>query len=424
MALEIDKISFGSKLKELELSSYAESLAKYRTNLSKSLELKANIPIFLDTNILLRYYSISFSTRKSLFDFLKKYKKRIFLASQVQKEFVKNREDIIERFFNETLNKFESNFKEEVRNKLQSYIERNKILLNDFPIFEGKLEKINIDVEKSQEQLVTEIGTIKDKMNETKYEDELLNLTQEMNLINLLTEEDTKFLKSEFDSLRKNIDVSKIKNELSRPQNAFPGLADIKEKPENPYGDYLLFHEMIKYINTNSTDAIFLTYDTTKGDWVKENKEPHSHYIQIVYLSTGQNLFFVDADRFFDKHLKKHFNSLVPKRDYYSPKLDSEKDFILDFVGLERIIRTIAEYVVVDNYEYAPLVKLIDVFIERQYIEKEFRNELYELYNFRNILLHAHDRAKIDSISESEFLNLSKRLEIAIAKMNKLYSDL
>lgn len=423
MALEIDKISFGTKLKELDLTSYIESISKYRDNLAHSLELKESIPIFIDTNILLRYYSISFSARKSFFDFLKKYKTRIFLTTQVQKEFVKNREDIIARFFNETLNKLEGNFKEEIKNQVQSYIEKNKILLDDFPIFEGKLLKINSDIEKTQEKLIDEIESIKEKLHDTKYEDELLTLIQEMNLINLLSEEDSKFLINEFDVLKKKIEVSKIKSEMSKPQVAFPGLSDIQKKPENPYGDYLLFHEMIKYMKANSKDAIFLTYDTTKGDWIKENKEPHSHYIQIVYLATGQSLFFVDAERFFDTHLKKHFNSLVPIRDYYSHKSEYEKDFIHDFVVLERMIRTIAEFIIIDDYEYAPLKKIIDIFIERQYVDKEFKKEFYELNHFRNILLHAYDRAKIDSITDLEFMNFSSRLEIAISKMNKLYSD-
>jgi hypothetical protein len=141
-------------------------------------------------------------------------------------------------------------------------------------------------------------------------------------------------------------------------------------------------------------------------------------------LATGQNLFFVDAERFFDTHLKKHFNSLLPKNDYYSPQSEYEKDFILDFIGLERIIRTIGEFIVIDNYEKLPLSKLIDIFIEREYIEKTFKAEFYEMNHFRNVLLHSHDRRQIDSFSESDFLNFSIRLENAINMMRKLYSDL
>ncbi len=424
MALDIDKISFGTKLRELELNSYVKSLSKYKELLTGALSLEGDIPIFIDTNILLRYYGISFSSRKSFYDFLEKYQKRIFVTSQVQKEFVKNREDLIERFFSETLSKLETNFKEEIKNKVQSYIDRNKILLDDFPQFESKLQKITKDIEKTQEQLSKELDSIKGKSDETKHEDKLLSLIQKMNLLNSLSEENIKFLKSEFDSLKKNIDVAKIKNELSKSQVAFPGLADVKEKPENPYGDYLLFHEIITYMQKNSTDAIFLTYDTTKGDWIKENKEPHSHYIQIVYLATGQNLFFIDAERFFNTHLHKNFNSLIAKRDYYSPTSEYEINFILSFIGLERIIRTIAEFVVIDNSKYCPLLKLIDIFVERQYIEKKVKQEFHELMYFRNMLVHEQDIAKIHAISDNDFLDLSSRLERMINQFNDLYRNL
>ncbi|MEL6251959.1 MAG: PIN-like domain-containing protein, partial [Bacteroidota bacterium] len=107
MELQIETISFGTIVKDLKLKEYVDSIELYKSNFKKTLELKEETPIFIDTNILLRYYSISFSNRKILFDFFKKYKRRIFVTSQVQKEFVKNREDIIGRFFNETLDKLE-----------------------------------------------------------------------------------------------------------------------------------------------------------------------------------------------------------------------------------------------------------------------------------------------------------------------------
>lgn len=424
MSLEIDKYSFGTQLKNLELLSYVDALESYRGALSNALDLSGSIPIFLDTNVLLRFYSISFLSRSSFYNFLKKYRKRIYLTSQVQREFVKNREDIIERFFNETLIKLEANFRDEVSNKTQSYIERNKTLLSDFPSFETKLKKLFEDVKKTQEELVTEIESVKTKLAKTKNQDELLTLIREFNLVSLLSDDDKKFLIGEFDGLKKNIDLSKIKNELTKPQVAFPGSGDLKEKPDYPYGDYFLFHEMLKFAKNNSKDIIFLTYDTTKGDWIKDNKEPHSHYIQIANLATGQNIFYVDADRFFDKHLNKHFNSLVPKIDYYSPKFDFEKDFILEFVGLERIIRTIADFVVIENAEYAPLHTLVDVFVERQFVDPIFKDDFRELSSFRNILLHVHDRSTIDSIPQQKFINLLSKLRAAIEEMKDLYSDL
>lgn len=422
MALSIDKISFATKLKELNISSYAESIKIYLESIENAIELKNDIPIFIDTNILLKYYSISFLSRKTLFDFLKKHKKRIFITSQVQKEFVKNREDIIERFFNETLEKLEGNFKDEIKNKAQSYVERNKILFEDFPVFEKKINSLIQDIEKAQEQLEKEIFSIKSKLNETKYQDEFLALTLEMNLIDNLTEEDIKFLKSEFDIQKKSIDISKIKNEVNKPQNAFPGMMDIKEKPENPYGDYLIFHEILKYSNDYKTEVIFLTYDTTKGDWLKENKEPHSHYIQICYLATGKTFFFLDAERFFNKHLKRHLNSLVSKTDYHSPNLDFQKEFIYNFTQLERIIKLLAENVNIDNANSSSLLRIVRLFAERKFITDERHLDLKSLIKFRNNLIHSTNHEQLEDLNDVDRFEILKSLNLQIEWLKDLFS--
>lgn len=76
MEIQIKEISFGNKIKELTVTSYVDSLAKYRADLNNALDLKEKIPIFLDTNILLRYYSISFKSRKALLSFLTKHKNK------------------------------------------------------------------------------------------------------------------------------------------------------------------------------------------------------------------------------------------------------------------------------------------------------------------------------------------------------------
>jgi predicted nucleic acid-binding protein len=418
MALSIDKISFSTKRKELDVKSYAESLKIYLESADEALQLKKDIPIFIDTNILLKYYSISFVSRKTLLDFLKKYKKRIYITSQVQKEFIKNREDIIERFFTETLEKLEGNFKDEIKNKAQSYVERNKILFEDFPLFEKKINSLTEDILKAQEELEKEIAAVKSRYSDTKFKDEFLSLTLEMNLLDNLTIEDINFLKTEFDNLKKTIDISKIKNEISKPQNAFPGMMDIKEKPENPYGDYLIFHEILKFSKDKNCDTIFLTYDTSKGDWLKENKEPHNHYIQICYVVTKKTLFFFDAERFFNKHLKRHLNSLVSKIEYNSSNFKNE--FILDFINLEQIIKTISDFLIIDNVDKSSLLRLVRILAERNYINEATHTELKFLINYRNTLIHKSSQQS-DLLNETDPAEVLIRLNLMLDEMNSLY---
>lgn len=343
----------------------------------------------------------------------------------MQKEFIKNREDIINRFTSDTLTKLSVNYKEEVVNRFTSFKDKNKILLEDFPEVGTKLSRIKVELESISTQLSNEVEALKKRFPSEQEEDDLLRLVSEMNLISNLSSEELKFLKTEFDTLRKNIDQTKIKSELTKPQKAFPGLADIIEKPSDPYGDYLIYHEIVKFLKLNNQDAIFLTYDTTKGDWVKEDKSPHSHYIQVTFCRTKQNLFFIDADRFFDAHLKQHFNSLVPNTgDNYSPKSQFEKDFIVGFVALERLIRMIAEFVVIDDYERLPIKRIITEFLRRGYIDSNFAVEFQSLNSFKNILTHALDRKSIDSLTENDFINWNLRLESALGRMRKLDNSL
>lgn len=46
MEIQIKEISFGNKIKELTVTSYVDSLAKYRADLNNALDLKEKIPIF------------------------------------------------------------------------------------------------------------------------------------------------------------------------------------------------------------------------------------------------------------------------------------------------------------------------------------------------------------------------------------------
>ncbi|GAA4341159.1 hypothetical protein GCM10023149_53180 [Mucilaginibacter gynuensis] len=423
--IAIDEISFGKHVRSLTVESYVDSQSKYRTAVDNAIALKTDIPIFLDTNILLRYYSVSFKSREILLGFFSQNDKRLYITAQVQKEFIKNREDVIDRFFNETLDKFGDDLKTDVINKIQAYKDRNKILLDDFESLDIKLTKLQNDANKSFEQLNKEIAKIRQKNSTTKYNDDLLSIVTGMNLIDNLSADDIKFLQVEFDGLKKGIDPGKIKTEINKAQKAFPGMADLIEKPDHPYGDYFIFHEIIRVMKENNTDAIFLTYDTTKGDWLKTNKEPHGHYIQTVYQATGHTLFFLDAERFFDQHLKQHFESLLKGPiDYYSPKSGYEEEFILNFVALERIIRTIAEFVVIDHYDKTPLTRIIDEFQQRNYINKQGWSEFRQLSQFKNLLTHGHDRDKIDTIDPDEFAVWVNRLDAMITVMKDLYRRL
>src|SRR5438105_3207853 len=98
----INEISFATSVKSLTLQTYVDSLNRYRNGIDQAINLKSDLPIFIDTNVFLRYYSIAEIDREPLLEFFSNYKKRIYITTQVQKEIIRNREDVIERFFEDT----------------------------------------------------------------------------------------------------------------------------------------------------------------------------------------------------------------------------------------------------------------------------------------------------------------------------------
>ena len=257
---------YSSKVDSTSLSDYQDSLKKFSKNFDKAKKLKLKIPIFLDTNILLRYYSISFAARKQLYDFINENKKRIFLTKQVRYEFLRNREKSISDFFEQATGKIPKDFTD-ILNKIKNFLGQHKDLLIDYPF-----------VKDGFSQSVSDFGKLLDKLNkkadEKKEENKDLILNDEfIELLNScvqnegLNNEEIEFVKKDFNTLTNSLDIDKIDAGLGKPRKAFPGMGDIKIKPEDSYGDFIIYHEMLKYVKNNlKDDAIKACEEALKID--------------------------------------------------------------------------------------------------------------------------------------------------------------
>ena len=133
--------SFFSKRANFSITKYKECLDKFSGNFEKEITLKTDTKIFLDTNILLRYYSISFTARNKLFQFLSNNKDRIILTPQTQLEFLRNREDIIQRFFEQVTSKIPKDFSTDIVNRMKIFLDQYKIVLKDYLFVETGIFK-------------------------------------------------------------------------------------------------------------------------------------------------------------------------------------------------------------------------------------------------------------------------------------------
>ena len=314
------KNSFIIKSGQYDLKSYNECTTKYVSDFENAISLKGDLPIFLDANVILRYYSISFNAREKLFEFLKSNIDRIYLTAQVQKEILKNRGDNIKKFFQQVSKKVPQEFTSDIVNQLQNFLEQHKTILKDYPYMETELSTHKKQLEELLQKLNDDTRTKYEENKTLVWKDKLLDLLCEANLREPLTTEEITQISKDFDILKKGIDIGKIDNLLNKSSSVFPGLGDIKEKPDDPYGDFIIYHEILKFQFEKKCSSVFLTFDNTKGDWMSKSKEPYLHYVYNMYLNTDCLLYIVDAERTLEKILEINIDSLIIDQ---SPKIEN-----------------------------------------------------------------------------------------------------
>lgn len=371
--------SFFAKREFSSISKYKECLENFSKNFDKEVSLKTETVIFLDTNVLLRYYSISFKARTKLFEFLSKNKNRIIITPQVQIEFLKNREDIIQRFFEQVTSKIPKDFNVEIVNKMKNFLDQYKVVLKDYPFVEPGIEKYQSELENLLNNLNSEVELKKKEHIDLIYKDKLLDFLATCNQCYELNIDERNIIKKHFDFLAKNVSTENIDSIINKPNGAFPGIGDIKSKPENPYGDYIIFHEIMKYMLNKSVTAIFLTFDNSKGDWMNKNKSPHLHYTQSIYANTGKILYIVDAERALGELLNIDIDSLV----------SSNTDNSLYSITSESLMKIVYDSDVFIGAEIAPFSDSfiqelkINGYVSINEIEKDIKNVKYGIIQYR-----------------------------------------
>ncbi|PVV55718.1 PIN-like domain-containing protein, partial [Chryseobacterium sp. HMWF035] len=121
------------------------------------------------------------------------------------------------------------------------------------------------------------------------------------------------------------IKPNEIENILNKTRTIFPGLGDIKDKPDDPYGDFIIYHEMMKYMLSKNTEIIFLTFDNTKGDWMSKSKAPYIHYVENMYINTNEIIYILDAERILEQILNVEIDSLIPLQKSVNTEININK---------------------------------------------------------------------------------------------------
>jgi hypothetical protein len=297
-----EKCWFGVK-DELTAKNTFLALKKFDEGMPQAIKLEGDYPIVLDANILLGYYGMSQKERRKLIKIIEKYKERIYITRQIEKEYLKNRIPVINQTFFEPLNKIPTEFlllKDNIKNKIKSYSDFNKkILIEDYPSIWEKLYAMQCSIEKNIDDMPfydeAKVEIEKTTLNNGNIilKDEMLELVASLKVTDSLIASEMLFVKTEFDKILILYNAQKEKS-----RKAFPGCGD---KKQDASGDFIIFHELTKFIKSNLNSCIFLTNDVTKGDWLLNDGNPHIHYVENNYLLTSNIIFIINGARAFNE---------------------------------------------------------------------------------------------------------------------------
>lgn len=307
--------------KNVSISDSQKALKSYSDGLEIASKLDGDSPIFLDTNVLLDYYKISFSEREQLEKFFDINKDRIYLTKQIETEFLRHRIDHIKTYL-KSLEDFVNayrNIKAEIE-KLRlgeikgfdHYLNTNPILKNDYQDLRSELLQFNetlktkltslfqdSDFERQiieKEEKIEEIKKRLERQADIERNDPLLDIIANFKVTASLTEDEDVFLKTTYDNLNKKFTPVKGDHNFNW-KHTFPGCGEKNDK-DDPYGDFIIYHEMLKFMKDSKCDIIFLTNDVEKNDWLLRNKAdllPYTHYIVNTFIATEKTMFIFQA---------------------------------------------------------------------------------------------------------------------------------
>lgn len=277
---------------ESDISNLRDGLGQYIKNFEKATALEY-YPIFLDTNVLLYFYKVSNKAKENFIKFVDSNINNVFITEQVKSEFLKSRIRVINNDYLNVLKDVPSQLEKNI-NSLTRFINSSKTLLSDYGDIYPDLKDVESSLLSILGKLDAEIKKDLEKNKNIKYNDPLLNTYSKISVVKNLSSNELEFLKKKFDSLANQDSI------------VYPGMSDNKKR-NNSIGDFIIFHEIMKYMKQESTSVTFLTNDT-KEDWFeidgKGKKHPFIPYIESTFNNTRNFNYILDANRNLSEILK------------------------------------------------------------------------------------------------------------------------
>lgn len=241
----------------------------------------------LDANVLLNLYRYSPATSRQSFEVLKKLKDRLWLPWQAAREFHDNRLGVIDKQ-TRTYDKSIEN-----SNRLLKDLENAR----EHPFVEDKLLA-------SVRSILSELNSCLISSRDNRYKlltsDPLLHEMSKLFQDRVGQEPDEKLLAARIERARERC-ANKIP----------PGFRDSSKEGLRPYGDVLMWFELMEHAKSCGRSVVFIT-DDAKNDWWLDvsgrTVGPRPELVQEFVQHSGQQVLLYRPDRFFD-YASEYLNS-------------------------------------------------------------------------------------------------------------------
>jgi len=241
----------------------------------------------VDTNVLLDLYRYHEDTREALLSAINSFDGRAWIPHQVAEEFFRNRNGVI-LSSNSAFNDAEKNIYE-VQKSIEEPLKKiksNRIIPDEL---EERLEQA---IKSATELAIEEVQEIRGKYPDYRVDDPILD-----NICNLF---DGKVGSSfSIDKLPEILKEAKRRKDSKIP----PGYKDSSKDGVKPYGDYIIWRQVMDHIKEANKPLIFVTSEQKEDWWEKSSGKtigPLYELLKEFFEETGQRFLLYRTDRFLE----------------------------------------------------------------------------------------------------------------------------
>lgn len=312
--------NFSFKTHHYDIVSTQRAYNYYASHKPNNLELfDSDLFIAIDTNFILDLYSMCHKEREQFLRFMEDNCNRIVITHQVEFEYTKHRNEHIRRY-EKTINEIRERAKTALTGAKDA-IKTARVrftqlrcearVKNDMPEIVELIKPIEEYISTNEvgdeyKQKLDELyATLESKLNEvigalspkflSETNDRVLQALSKTIILPALPINEQEYLQKHYDELQKKFEENKSTSLIDAYR--FPGVGDRGKIKQNkdPYGDFIIYHELLDFINQRQSDLVMLTTDITKSDWVKTDKSQYEQQIIDTYLHTGHMLYIYNV---------------------------------------------------------------------------------------------------------------------------------